>query len=130
MFCADSSCWIPYLAEESGSDVELIDAHLTNRSAVMCPMVLTELFSDPLRSDKVKKALLFVPMLDLLPEFWERAGLTRSQLLKHKFKPKLADSLIAQVCIDHSIPLHTRDTDFRPFAKYAGLQLVLHGLVN
>ena len=130
MFCADSSCWVPYLAEESGSDVELIDAHLSNRSIVMCPMVLTELFSDPLRSDKVKKALLFIPMLELTPEFWERAGQTRATLVKWQCKPKLADSLIAQVCIDHNIPLHARDTDFQPFAKYAGLRLVLHGLVN
>ena len=130
MFCADSSCWIPYLAGESGSDVELLDAHLNHPLLVMCPMVLTELISDPLRSDKAKKALLVVPMLDLKAEFWERAGFTRSQLLKQKFKPKLADTLIAQVCIDHNIPLHARDTDFRPFARYAGLQLVLHELVN
>jgi predicted nucleic acid-binding protein len=93
-------------------------------------MVLTELFSDPLRSEKAKKALLVIPMLDLRPEFWERAGITRNDLVKRKFKPKLADTLIAQVCIDHNIPLHARDTDFRPFAKYAGLQLVLHELVN
>ena len=59
-----------------------------------------------------------------------RAGLTRADLLKLKIKPRLADSLIAQFCIDHEIPLHARDTDFRPFAKYFGLQLVLHGLVN
>ena len=130
MFCADSSCWVPYLAEESGSDVELIDAHMSHSSLVMCPMVLTELFSDPLRSEKAKKALLVIPMLDLRPEFWERAGITRNDLVKRKFKPKLADTLIAQVCIDHNIPLHARDTDFRPFAKYAGLQLVLHELVN
>ena len=39
------------------------------------------------------------------------AGITRSELLK-------------------LIPLHARDTDFRPFSKYTGLELVLHGLVN
>jgi len=93
-------------------------------------MVLTELFSDPARSDNAKKALIVIPMLDLKPEFWQRAGKTRAILMKWKCKPKLADSLIAQVCIDHNIPLHARDTDFRPFAKYAGLQLVLHGQVN
>jgi predicted nucleic acid-binding protein len=130
LFCADSSCWIPYLAGESGTDVELIDSHLNHPSLVMCPMVLTELFSAPLLSDKVKKALLVIPMLDLKPEFWERSGQTRNELFKRKFKPKLTDTLIAQVCIDHNIPLHARHTDFRPFAKYAGLQLVLHELVN
>jgi predicted nucleic acid-binding protein len=69
-------------------------------------------------------------MLDLKPGFWERAGLTRAVLVGLKIKPKLADTLIAQACIDHKLPLHTRDADFRPFARHAGLQLVLHGSVT
>jgi len=32
-------------------------------------------------------------------------------------------TLIAQSCIDHHVPLITRDGDFRPFARYAGLTL-------
>jgi len=50
--------------------------------------------------------------------------------VKHRIKPKLADTLIAQICIDHNVPLHARDADFRPFAKLAGLNLILHGTVN
>jgi predicted nucleic acid-binding protein len=130
LFCADTSCWIPYLEGESGSDVELIAAHLRDHTLVMSPVVLAELLSDPLRSVGVRKALLDIPALELNSGFWERAGLTRADLVRRKMKPKLADTLIAQVCIDHKLPLHTRDTDFRPFAKHAGLQLVLHGLVN
>ena len=130
MFCADSSCWIPYLAGHSGDDVQLIDFHLQARSLVMCPVVLAELFSDPSRSAAAKKSLAGIPLLDLRPGFWSRAGLTRSELMKRKIRPKLADTLIAQICIDHNIPLHARDADFRPFAKHAGLNLVLHGAVN
>jgi predicted nucleic acid-binding protein len=96
----------------------------------MCPIVLAELLSDPLRSRAARQALLKISMLELMPGFWERAGLTRAALIGLKLKPQMADTLIAQVCIDHKLPLHTRDTDFRPFAKYAGLQLVMHGLVN
>jgi predicted nucleic acid-binding protein len=96
----------------------------------MCPVVLAELFSDPLRNVQAKKSLLALPLLTLLPGFWERAGLTRAELLKHKIKPKLGDTLIAQVCIDHNITLHSRDADFRPFAKYAGLQLFLYSQVH
>jgi predicted nucleic acid-binding protein len=96
----------------------------------MCPVVLAELFSDPLRSPQAKKSLLNIPLLALLPGFWERTGLTRAELLRQKIRPKLADTLIAQVCIDHNIPLHSRDTDFRPFAKYAGLRLLLHGSIH
>jgi predicted nucleic acid-binding protein len=130
LFCADTSCWIPYLAGEPGSDVELIIAHLRQHSLVMSPIVLTELLSEPLRSLAARQALLKIPVLELMPGFWERAGLTRSELLRHKVKPHDAATLIAQVCIDHKLPLHTRDTGFRPFAKHAGLQLVMHGLVN
>lgn len=130
MFCADTSCWIPYLAGESGRDVELIAAHLREQSVVMSPVVLAELLSDPLRSLQARRALLAIPALELTSGFWERAGLTRAGLLKLHIKPKLADTLIAQLCIDHDIPLHTRDADFRPFAKHGKLQLVLHGSVN
>ena len=130
MFCADTSCWIPYLAGELGSDVELIATHLRGHSLVMSPVVLAELLSDPLRSAQTRAALLDIPMLELNFGFWRRAGLTRANLLRRKIKPSLSDTFIAQLCIDHKIPLHTRDTDFRPFAKHAGLRLVLHGLVN
>ncbi len=130
MFCADTSCWIQYLTGQQGSDVQLIDEHLQQHSITMCPVVLAELLSDPFRSLKARESLLQIPLLDLKFEFWERAGLTRAELIKQKIKPKLADTLIAQVCIDHNLPLHTRDTGFRSFAKHAGLQLVLHGLVN
>jgi predicted nucleic acid-binding protein len=130
MFCADSSSWIAYLSGESGDDVNLLDSCLHNHFILMAPIVLAELLSDPLLPDEVETHLRSVPVLELMPGFWERAGKTRAELIKRKMKPKLADTLIAQVCIDHNLPLHTRDTDFRPFAKYAGLQLVMHGLVN
>jgi len=130
MFCADSSSWIAYLSGESGDDVNLLDTCLRNHFILMAPIVLAELLSDPLLPDEVEIHLRSVPVLELMPGFWERAGKTRAELIKRKMKPKLADTLIAQLCIDHNLSLHTRDTDFRPFAKYAGLQLVMHGLVN
>jgi predicted nucleic acid-binding protein len=130
VFCADTSCWIPYLAGESGPDVDLISTHLRKYSLVMSPVVLAELLSDPLPSQLARQSLIEIPALELITGFWERAGKTRADLIKRRFKPKLADTLIAQICIDHNLPLHTRDTDFRPFAKYAGLQLVLHSLLN
>jgi len=98
------------------------------RTVEMSPIVLAELFSDPLRSPQAKVYLSQIPLMPLTSGFWERAGLTRAQLVKHGIKPKLADSLIAQLCIDQNVELHSRDADFRPFAKYSGLRLVLHGL--
>ncbi len=36
-----------------------------------------------------------------------------------------ADALIAQCCIDHAVPLITRDQDFVAFVEAAGLEAVL-----
>jgi predicted nucleic acid-binding protein len=44
-------------------------------------------------------------------------------LLARKLRARLPDTLIAQSCIDHDIPLIARDTDFRHFAKHCGLKL-------
>jgi predicted nucleic acid-binding protein len=55
--------------------------------------------------------------------FWERTGLLRSKILKRGLRGRLADTLIAQSCIDHGVPLLTRDRDFRHFAKYGALRL-------
>jgi predicted nucleic acid-binding protein len=130
MFCADSSSWIAYLSGESGDDVDLLDTCLRHQFVLMPPIVLAELLSDPLLPADVEAHLRMIPVMELMPGFWERAGKTRAELIRRKMKPKLADTLIAQTCMDHKLPLHTRDTDFRPFAKHLGLQLVLHGLVN
>jgi predicted nucleic acid-binding protein len=130
MVCADSSSWIAYLSGASGDDVNFLESNLRPRLLSMAPVVLAELLSDQSLPTAVEKNLCALPLLELLPGFWERAGKTRANLIRRKLRPKLADTLIAQVCIDHEATLHSRDADFRPFARYAGLQLVLHGLVH
>ena len=130
MFCADTSSWVAYLSGEPGNDVEMMDISLRDRLIWMSPVVLAELLSNPLLPQTAEASILAIPLLDIAPGFWQRVGKTRASLIKWKCKPKLEDTMIAQVCIDHKIPLHARDTDFRPFAKYARLQLVLHELVN
>lgn len=47
----------------------------------------------------------------------------RAILIKKKLKTRLADTLIAQSCIDHQIPLITCDGDCKHFGKYGGLEL-------
>jgi predicted nucleic acid-binding protein len=97
---------------------------LENKAVALAPVVLTELLSDPLLPPEVSSSLLALPLLEPLPGFWERVGRTRADLIRRKCRPKLADTLIAQTCIDHKAPLLTRDTDFGNFARYAGLALV------
>ncbi len=60
---------------------------------------------------------------EITKNYWQRAGINRSKLISKKLKARLADTLIAQSCIDHQVPLITRDTDFRHFVKYCGLSL-------
>lgn len=124
MVCADTNCWIAFLAGEQGPDVQILDQALRDAAIVMAPVVLTELLSAPNLPAADERDLLAIPMLDILPEYWWRAGKLRASLVKERYRPKTADTLIAQLCLDHQASLLTRDRDFRPFAKHAGLALL------
>ena len=125
MIAADTSTWIAYLEGGHGEDTQLLDQALENRQVVMVPVVLTELFSDPKLPAQVAEALSEVPMIEIGPGYWQRAGVLRSKVIAKRRKARLGDALIAQICIDRDIPLLTRDRDFRAFAGAAGLNLVL-----
>jgi predicted nucleic acid-binding protein len=47
-----------------------------------------------------------------------------AKLRAKELKAKLADTLIAQLCIDHEVPLITRDRDISHFQKFCGLKLL------
>jgi predicted nucleic acid-binding protein len=49
--------------------------------------------------------------------------LLRAGLVAKGRKARLADALIAQSCLDHDIPLITRDKALQPIARSAGLKL-------
>jgi predicted nucleic acid-binding protein len=121
----DSSSWIAFFSgsDPGDDDVETVSAALADHQACLPPVVLTELLSDPKLPGEVASLLLELPRLELLPDFWQRAGLLRAKLLARKYRARLADTLIAQVCIDHDVRLVTRDTDFRHFVRLGGLRL-------
>ena len=62
----------------------------------------------------------------LIGKIKERVGALRADVIAQGRKARLADALIAQSCLDHSVPLITRDADFRNFARDRELELVLH----
>jgi predicted nucleic acid-binding protein len=119
----DTSSLIAYLSGEAGGDVEAVGLALAHRQAVLPPVVLTELLSDTDLPRAVKDLLVGLPLLPLSDGFWERAGLLRARVLARGRKARLADTLIAQSCLDHDTELVTRDTDFRHFAGGIGLKL-------
>jgi len=88
------------------------------------PVVLTELLSAPQLPARVAALLKGLPMLEVTAGYWERAGILRSEILSRKLKARLADTLIAQSCLDHDVTLVSRDSDFRHFAAAGGLALL------
>ena len=125
MIAADTSSWIAFFEGSTGEDVRLLDRALEDRQVVMVPVVLTELLSDPRLPSDVAETISDVPLLEVVSGYWQRAGALRAKVLATRRKARLADALIAQSCIDLSIPLITRDRDFRAFAAAANLNLVL-----
>jgi len=116
---------IAFLEGKKGKDVDLVDQALQDQVGVFSPVVITELLSDPKLPSSVRDTLLEIPVLPIMEGFWERAGLLRAKMVHRKHKPKLADTLIAQTCLDHQIPIVTRDSDFTHFAKISDLKVYL-----
>ena len=125
MIAVDTSTWIAFFQGDGGEDTELLDRALQNRQVLMVPVVLTELLSAPELSSEVSQTLSELPLIDVGPGYWQRAGELRAKVLAKRRKARLGDALISQSCIDHGIPLLTRDRDFRAFAAAAGLDLRL-----
>jgi len=124
MIAVDTSTWIAYLQGDRGEDVELLDRALQDRQVLMAPVVLTEVLSDPKLAPEVSRTFSELPLIEVTPGYWQRAGKLRAKVLAERRKARLGDALIAQSCIDRKIPLLTRDRDFQAFADAAGLDLL------
>lgn len=121
MIAADTSVLIDYFQGKNNIQTEKLDKVFTYHSLTLPPTVLVEVLSDPFLPKKFVEKILELPLLEPTENFWQRAGINRSKLISKKLKARLADTLIAQSCIDYQVPLLTGDTDFRHFAKYCGL---------
>ena len=124
MIAVDSSSMIAHLSGAPGEDVAIVDRALADQLLVFPPVVLAELLSDPKLPRELLEILKVVPLLEITNGYWERAGLLRAQILRKKRKARLADTLIAQSCLDHDVPVISRDSDFLTFARLGGLRLL------
>ena len=88
------------------------------------PVTITEVLSDPSLNPFVRELILQLPVLPITDGFWERAGRMRAKLLRLRYKAKMADTLIAQNCLDHGASLLTRDKDFKIFQRWTGLRIL------
>ena len=127
MTCADTSSVVAYIRGEQGSDVEMVDQALADYSLVLAPISVSELLSDPLLTPSLEKFILGIQQLEIKAGYWERAGKLRAELMRRGYRPKIADTLIAQSCLDHNVPLVTRDRDFSSFQKFGGLRVLAIG---
>ena len=124
MIAADTSSLVAFFQGESGDDVERVDEALRESQLHLPAPVLSELLSNPRLDSQVIAELVELPLLEPTPGFWARAGRLRSSAIARRRKARLADALIAQLCVDHGARLITRDRDFRAFAEGAGLDLI------
>ncbi len=123
MIAVDSSTWVAYTQGQQGTDVEHFDASLAAGTVCLPPIVLCEILSEAALPANHRDKALQMPTLEITEGFWVRAGEMRAVILKRGLRARLADTLIAQCCIDHDVPLITRDSDFRHFAEHCGLRL-------
>jgi predicted nucleic acid-binding protein len=123
VIAVDTSTLIAFIGGQHGADVDQLDAALATSDVALPPVVLTEFLSEPQLPPNHRAIAMALPLLELLPDYWLRAGEVRAKLLAKGLRARLADSLIAQSCIDHSVMLITRDNDFRHFVKHGGLKL-------
>jgi predicted nucleic acid-binding protein len=98
MIALDSSALIAYL--RGAKTAAAAGVVLAERQACLPPVVLTELLSDPTLSKDVASLISDFARLDLSDGYWQRAGALRSRVLAAGHRARLAETLIAQSCID------------------------------
>lgn len=123
MIAVDSSSLISFLQGADASDGPLVREALRANVLWFPPPVKTEIMSGRITGATFDELMRGVRLLPITPGFWERAGDNRRLLISKGLKAKLADTLIAQCCIDAGAPLITRDGDYRHFAQWCGLKL-------
>lgn len=118
----DSSSLIRYLNGRGGSDTAAVRDMLAAGRAVVPPLVVSEVLSLPELPEEVAELVCGLAQLAITAGYWERIGALRASVLGGGQRARMADTLIAQSCIDHGVPLITAGADFRHFVPH-GLRL-------
>lgn len=123
MIAADTSAWIDYAKGVPSVGARHLEGGLSEGNLVMPLPVLFEVLSGPGITADASALITRLPRLEILEGYWERAAELRKFLLKKGLKARAMDSLIAQTCLDHNVPLIAVDQDYRHFVK-RGLKLI------
>ena len=124
MMAVDTSSLVAYFSGEEGRDVDLVDRALQSGAVFLPCVCYSELLASPNLPKDMGVLLQSMPILySNNPDFWQRVGHYRCELIKNGKKSRLADTMIATLCMDYHMSLLTRDRDFRHFLDF-GLVLV------
>jgi predicted nucleic acid-binding protein len=123
LIAADTSSLINFLNGAGTPDADLVREALRADRLWLPPPTRTELISRPAAGATTDELVLGARLLAITPGYWDRAGQSRRLILSKGLRARLADTLIAQCCIDADAPLITSDTDFRHFERWCGLKL-------
>jgi predicted nucleic acid-binding protein len=123
MIALDTSAVISHLEGRKNFVASAAALVLAERQACLPPVVVSELLSDPDLPSNIAALIVALPSLPVTDGYWERAGRLRARLLAKGLKARLADTLIAQSCLDHDVSLVTADRDFRHFVAVGKLRL-------
>jgi len=123
LIAADTSSLINFLEGAGTPDAQRVRQALRADQLWLSPPTKTELLSRPVIGAEFEELVLGARMLAITPGYWDRAGHSRRLILSKGLRARLADTLIAQCCIDVGAPLITSDSDFRHFERWCGLKL-------
>lgn len=123
MIAADTSSLINFLENAGTPNVARVREALQSTALRMPPPVKTEMLSGRVVGATATELVNGVLMLPISEGYWERAGESRRLIISKGLKAKLADTLIAQCCIDAGVPLIADDGDYRHFERWCGLKL-------
>ena len=123
MIALDTSALIAHLEGRKTVIAAAAALVLAERQACLPPVVVSEFLSDPTLPPNVAALIVALPSLPVTDGYWERVGRLRARLLAKGLKARLADTLIAQSCLDHDVSLVTADRDFRHFVAVGKLRL-------
>lgn len=124
MIVADSSVLIPWAEGHVTVKTDLLDYHIGQNTLRVVPVSITELLSARDLRPEIRLVAETLDLLQFQDGYWVRAGLLRGLCLSAGRRARLADTLIAQACLDADLPLLTNDADFDVFASVGGLRLV------
>ena len=119
----DTSSLQRFMAGLVAHDTRIVADAIVRHEAHLPAVVVTEALSHHSLDETAVDQILRLPVLRITDGYWIRAGRMRAALIGQQMKAKLADTLIAQACLDFDLPLITHNGDFDNFADF-GLKLL------